>query len=260
MFCLGRLCLAYFAHKEPPRLLRYVVSNLVDPMARGRSLDWLQELEGERDAATVEKLEFIRDQMPQARLTASRWDVLEIALGRVSLDGLYAEFGVADGQSLRFICRHVNRTVYGFDSFRGLPEVPGSRAFGPVSSRVQTENRPKSRRMRWSYRAISDQTLPEFVKRLDARPAAFLHLDADLYSSTSTVLSALRDRIVPGTILVYNDYFGCPPVGKREASLLAFAEFLRASGHPFEYVACNAAGQQVAARILPKPDGSVRSN
>lgn len=258
MFCLGRLCLAYFAHKEPPRLLRYVVSNLVDPMARGRSLDWLQELEGERDAATVEKLEFIRDQMPQARLTASRWDVLEIALGRVSLDGLYAEFGVADGQSLRFICRHVNRTVYGFDSFRGLPEYwkPG---VWPGTFARPDGKPPEVPKNAVVVSGYFDQTLPEFVKRLDARPAAFLHLDADLYSSTSTVLSALRDRIVPGTILVFDDYFGYPG-WKTGGEYLAFAEFLRASGHPFEYVACNAAGQQVAARILPKPDGSVRSN
>lgn len=222
------------------------------------SLALLSALECDRDKAAVEKLEFIRDTLPNARLTASRWDVLDIALQRVTLDGFYAEFGVADGQSLRFICQRVNRPVYGFDSFRGLPEYwkPGVWPGTFARPRGMPPAVPKNAVVVSGY---FDQTLPGFIQGLDARPAAFLHLDADLYSSTTTVLSALRERIVPGTILVFDDYFGYPG-WKSGGEFLAFAEFLAVSGYPFEYLACNAAGQQVAAQILPKSEGSDRSS
>jgi Macrocin-O-methyltransferase (TylF) len=256
VYCLGRLCLAYFAHKDPPPLVRYFASNLTSREARDRSLELLRALEAERDVAAVEKLEFIRDHMPTARLTASRWDVLEIALRQVSLDGLFAEFGVADGQSLRFICHRVNRPVYGFDSFRGLPEYwkPG---VWPGTFARPDGKPPAVPKNAVIVSGYFDQTLPGFVQSLDARPAAFLHLDADLYASTSTVLSALRDRIVPGTVLVFDDYFGYPG-WKSGGEFRAFEEFLRVSGYSIEYLACNAAGQQVAAQILPKPEGSTQ--
>ena len=37
-------------------------------------------------------------------------------------DTLWLEFGVASGNTINYISKFTNNTVYGFDSFEGLPE------------------------------------------------------------------------------------------------------------------------------------------
>ena len=56
-------------------------------------------------------------------------------------------------------------------------------------------------------------------------PVAFLHLDVDRYSSTRTVLELLGDRIVPGTVIAFDEFFNYP--GWREGEYRAFNEFCR---------------------------------
>ena len=48
-------------------------------------------------------------------------DLLHFALGRAPKTGLVLEFGVEKGASIRWLAKHTDRTVHGFDSFRGLP-------------------------------------------------------------------------------------------------------------------------------------------
>jgi Macrocin-O-methyltransferase (TylF) len=50
-------------------------------------------------------------------------------------------------------------------------------------------------------------TLPSFLVE-NQGPAAFLHADADLYESTVAFLEELcrRDRLVKGTVLVFDEY------------------------------------------------------
>ena len=63
-------------------------------------------------------------------------------------------------------------------------------------------------------------------------PFALAHLDADLYSSTKTVFDHLGDWFVPGTIVVFDEYFGYH--GWQQHEHKAFHEFLERSGLSFE--------------------------
>jgi hypothetical protein len=65
-------------------------------------------------------------------------------------------------------------------------------------------------------------------------PFAFAHLDADLYSSTKTVFDHLGDWFVPGTIVVFDEYFGY--YGWQHHEHKAFQEFLAQSGLSFEAI------------------------
>ena len=47
------------------------------------------------------------------------------------------------------------------------------------------------------------ETLSNFKKE----QIAFLHLDADLYSSTIFILNELNNYIVKGTIIIFDEYF-----------------------------------------------------
>lgn len=257
VYGLRRLCNAYFAHEEPPPVLRFFVTNLVDRAARARSFALLSQVEASRDQATMERIELIRDQMPGVALCASRWGVLDVGLKHVTVDGLYAEFGVADGESLRFLCQRVPGPVYGFDSFQGLPEGWGAGVWPGTFARPHgaLPALPPNAVIMPGY---FDESLPRFLQGLGSRSMAFLHMDADLYSSTSTVLNVLRERIVPSTILVFDEYFGYAG-WKSGGEFRAFSEFIQRSGYRYEYLACNAAGAQVAVRILPKPNAPTAS-
>ena len=55
-----------------------------------------------------------------------------------------------------------------------------------------------------------NNTLPSFLSaEASGAPAAFVHLDADLYSSTKEVLDMLAEagRLVPGTVIEFDEYF-----------------------------------------------------
>ena len=61
-----------------------------------------------------------------------------------------------------------------------------------------------------------------------------IHIDCDLYSSTRTVLTLLRGRMVPGTLLVFDELFNYP--GYEQHEIKAFYEFLREDSVRCEWI------------------------
>lgn len=137
---------------------------------------------------------------------------------------LYLEFGVHRGESMRLwsgLLRHPEARLHGFDSFEGLPEdwtlIDGRGTFStggqaPVFSDRRVE----------FFKGWFDATLPAYTPPEHER--LVVHLDADLYTSTVTVLRALERYIVPGTYLLFDEF------SDRMHELRAFDEFLRT--HP----------------------------
>ncbi|MDJ0106389.1 TylF/MycF/NovP-related O-methyltransferase, partial [Rhodococcus erythropolis] len=78
-------------------------------------------------------------------------------------------------------------------------------------------------------------------------PVAFLHLDADLYSSTKTVLDLLGDRLVPGSIVVFDEFFNYP--GWQQHEYRAWTEFVTRTGISFEYLGYTVDNEQVIVEI-----------
>lgn len=78
-----------------------------------------------------------------------------------------------------------------------------------------------------------DKTLPLF-KKDESRKIAFLHLDADLYSSTKIVLDSLKDQITKGTIIVFDEYFNYP--GWEQGEFKAFQEFIKETNYQYQYI------------------------
>lgn len=74
----------------------------------------LVDLQIEAKKAT---LEYIRDNMADAPYFEKHPQLVEFVVGEARLPGLYLEFGVGRGKSIRWIGSHADRTVYGFDSF-----------------------------------------------------------------------------------------------------------------------------------------------
>ena len=88
--------------------------------------------------------------------------------------------------------------------------------------------------------------LPAFCQQYPG-PVAFLHLDADLYSSTRTVFDLLGDRIVPGTVIAFDEFFNYP--GWREGEYRAFDEFCHQRRAEVRYLGFVGRDEQAVVKI-----------
>jgi hypothetical protein len=152
----------------------------------------------------------------------------------VPVTGLVLEFGVFNGQSINKLGRSLApQPVFGFDSFEGLPEdwdvgntVIKADAFDRKGSLPEVE--PNVVLIKGWF----DQTLPHFIKLLPD-PIRLLHVDCDIYSSTRTIFQLLGDRIVPGTIIVFDELINYPTY--EEGELKAFYELVTERDLGFEW-------------------------
>ena len=124
--------------------------------------------------------------------------------------GLFLEFGIGcDENRLSNIkkireemtARGIESPIYGFDSFDefatiedGIIHVPG---------------------------ALLESFLDEHIQ-----VASFIHIACDVYSSTKYILDTLKNRILPGTIIVFDEMINV----EEQNEFKAFNEFLEEQG------------------------------
>lgn len=196
-----------------------------------------------------EAAEYTSRHMQNACIFRSAAEVLQFAKSQVKAEiseGLYLEFGVWTGNSIRLIATDLPYTVYGFDSFEGLPES-WRQGFDKGTFRLKNDKLPPVPDNVTLIKGWFSETLPIFVAKT-TKTIALLHVDCDLYSSTKTIFDLLGDRLVKGSIIVFNEYFGYPTW--RDHEYKAFQEFTTSNAISYEYLAYNASHEQVAVRIL----------
>ncbi len=195
--------------------------------------------------AKRESVAYIIANMPDALVKSDRLDLLKFALSRAPAEGLVLEFGVEKGASLRHLASLTKRTVHGFDSFEGLPGDWGGtkEGKGAFDRQGRLPKVPANAKLHIGW---FEKTLPGFLGT-DAAPCALIHVDCDIYSSTVTIFEALKDRIRPGTVIVFDEYFNYP--GWRNHEYKAFQEFIAASGQTYTYLGFSAEKGHVAVII-----------
>lgn len=180
-----------------------------------------------------------------AERCAHRNQVFDRALRCVPANGLVCEFGVFQAESTNYIARRLrDRRIHGFDSFEGLPEDwrPDFEAgMFSTGGRLPTVEPNVTLIKGWF-----DETLPRFAAEHPGS-VAMLHIDCDLYSSTKCVFDLLGNRIGPGAVLVFDEFFNYP--GWEEHEYRAFTEFAEARRLSYEYLCYNGEHEQVAIRI-----------
>ena len=159
--------------------------------------------------------------------------------------GQVLEFGVATGRTLNQFAHWLpHKTVYGFDGFDGLPEDWTSRMRKGFFAR---KHLPRVRRNCELVVGWFNETLPGFVEKRP-EPVALLHVDCDLYSSTVTILNNLKNNIVPGTVIVFDEYMNYP--GWQLDEFRAWQEHCKMYGVEYEYIGRVSRHQKVAVRVL----------
>jgi len=158
------------------------------------------------------------------------------ALKLVSPTGLIAEFGVFRGVTLSLLAKQFYpRIIHGFDSFEGLPEdwrqgYKKGKFNLPAHNSIQF---PENSKLHVGW---FNDTIPAFSKEYSEK-VALLHIDCDLYSSTKIILDNLGNRLVPGSILIFDEYWNYE--GYRDHEYKAFQEFLAISNLKAHVLACN---------------------
>ena len=201
--------------------------------------------------ATIDSAHFINENLRNARVFPNRWSMLENSLIEEVDErlGLIMEFGVYKGRSINFISSLMSfKEVLGFDSFEGLP-VDWFAGFTKGSFGIKGEVPTVNENVR-IIKGWFDQTLPEFLKTTEEN-VSFIHIDCDVYESTKTVLECLANRIVSGTIILFDEYLNRP--GWRNHEHRAWQEFVDKNNVQYEYYGFVSDGydsSQVAVKIL----------
>ena len=91
-----------------------------------------------------------------------------------------------------------------------------------------------------------EETLPIFIEKHQA-PVRLLNIDCDIYSSTKIVLDLLANQIIPGTVIVFDEYIGNE--NWRQDEFKAFQETVLKYGWNYEYLCFSFMTKQVVVRI-----------
>lgn len=166
--------------------------------------------------ASAQNLAIIRETRRRAPVLlndAAALQILVCARAATRIGGAFAEAGVLMGGSARLICEAKgDRPLHLFDVFDGLqsesPE-PGSAGaelsdhFGNICGQLEGV-----RQLLAPYGNVHFHPgiFPDSAASLGEECYSFVHLDLDLRSSTSAALRYFHPRMLPGGILIGDDY------------------------------------------------------
>lgn len=191
---------------------------------------------------------YIDENMDTTDALENPFKLLDHSLNSVNpnLNGYYAEFGVYKGTTINYIASKIDMTIHGFDSFEGLPEDWRTEF---KKGHFKMEGLPEVAENVELHKGWFDTTVAEWAENHPG-PMQFIHFDADLYSSTKTVLDVLSTRIVPGTVIQFDEFFNYP--GWQKGEYKAFMEFVADNDVSFEFIGYSIGGtsEQVAIRIM----------
>lgn len=196
----------------------------------------------------AKKLEDWKKRYQILKLETDRFKLYDYLIEKENLSEIqYLEFGVFQGESLKYFKNKINDKTsrfFGFDTFEGLPEKWGSVDAGGYSNHGKI---PQINDSRVSFIVgLFQETLTQFIKdhsNLKTKRKV-IHLDADLYSSTSYVLKVIDSILTKDDILIF-DEFGYNLLHEFKA----FDDYCKAFSLNFSLISATKNYNQVAIKV-----------
>tara|TARA_R110001606_G_scaffold353765_1_gene504432 strand:- start:80 stop:823 length:744 start_codon:yes stop_codon:yes gene_type:complete len=168
--------------------------------------------------------------------------IFEILKIRNDKDSMWLEFGVYTGKTINYISQFTPYTVHGFDSWEGLPEdwrtEDGINGY-PKGKFGDVEMPEVSKNVKL-YKGWFSDTLPKFVEKHKKNlKVSFIHMDADLYSSTKCVFDNLKDYIEPGCVILFDELVNYGGFDNEKGELRAFVEYISENNVEWEWIGMN---------------------
>ena len=144
----------------------------------------------------------------------------------IEIPGVICEFGVQWGETLTTLMNlrgiyepyNISRKIIGFDTFEGFPETEGGLAIGDYSTlngyekileeilTLQESFSPLSHIKRFELvKGDVKETLRPWLNE-NPQTIAMAIFDMDLYIPTRYVLEWIRPRLIPGSLLVFDEF------------------------------------------------------
>jgi len=229
---------------------KYILSRL-DPMFNLYMKNYLSK-NAKLVKSYIQTLEYIENNKILNKLD-SKQELLKHSLNEAK-NGLFLEFGVYSGKSINYIAKHIDdNIVYGFDSFEGLPEEWRDNY---PKGKFHVEQLPKVEDNVVLVKGWFDKTLEAFLNEHEGK-IAFIHMDADLYSSTKYVLETILDynRVHPGTVIQFDEFMNYPS-WETNGEYLAFREWVEKNKIRYDFLGYvhkqkwpSYIGQQISIKI-----------
>ena len=203
--------------------------------------------------ALNETVDYIENHLHTALLFNHKFDLLQYCMGilietfgnKIN-EKLLLEFGVFRGETINFYSNILNNVdFYGFDSFEGLPE--DWKGYNVSKKTFDTCGYiPNVNKNVHLIKGYFDKSLPIFLNEHLNRDIIFMHIDCDLYSSTKTVFDNVYNRLIIGSVIVFDEYYNYPNWKNHEYK--AFQEFCKKYEVKYEYIGFSY--QQAAVKII----------
>ncbi len=176
--------------------------------------------------------DYVEENMTTSIIFQRRERLWDYVFDKSELDGLIMEFGVSEGKSINYFSELINQPIYGFDSFEGLKEEwAGSEYLKGHFSR--NGKLPKVSNNVVLVKGWFDETLPNFLKEHTA-PIKIIHIDGDTYQAAKAALDLTGERLIPGSIIIFDEYFGY--LGWRDGEYKAFQELVKQHDINYRYL------------------------
>lgn len=222
------------------KVIKNIVLTIIPDSNRLRFLAYRPMLE------TWRKLH--KDNHPEFTDRKDMYDYINnVIIGNKSIQ--YLEFGVFKGHSIKHFARinsDPDSTFTGFDTFTGLPEdwiefsrTVKSQTFDTGGEIPQTDDKRIS-----FLKGMFQDTLPDYLKEYKAGNLLVIHNDSDLYSSTLYVLTYLNDIIVPGTIIIFDEFYSVMHEYR------ALEDYCSSYMRKYEVIASTNNHEQIAIKLL----------
>lgn len=164
-----------------------------------------------------------------------------------NIEGALVEFGVSKGVRLKHLidsCKdiHLDRYIYGFDSFEGLPKPDYAYDMefwkeGWFDANIHDVkkylNCNENKNVKLIKGLFADTFKQDEAQNL--KQIAFARIDCDLYHPAVECLDYLKDRLVDNSILVFDDWMNNLRYGETKA----FYEWLPTCGYHFDFLLLN---------------------
>jgi predicted O-methyltransferase YrrM len=193
--------------------------------------------------ACFEAASYYSERMSKAQSFENGFQLMTHAMGLRTVEGQILEFGVATGKSINHISSLTEQVVYGFDVFTGLPETWRT---GFERGVFNQQNMPRVNNNVELVVGLFENTLDAFSEA-HREPISLLHVDCDLYAGAKAIFDKLGNLIIPGTVIVFDEYFNYP--GWRHHEYKAFQEFVVSNNLKYRYDSFVSAHQQVCIVI-----------
>jgi hypothetical protein len=142
----------------------------------------------------------------------------QIAVQQQKLHANFAECGVYAGMSMYFVHDLCDKRFIGIDSFEGVSE-PGefdTDYFKTVKLDIPID-RANLILEGCSSTELYAGWIPEVFEKIDTLQYSYVHIDVDLYQPTKDSVEYFWPKIVPGGVIICDDYGSYKTIGARKA-------------------------------------------